>query len=122
MEQSETVRARVHEVTLFYAPLADAASRVFFSLRSLREINPLYQFSVRDFLHVFHRVVSANPKLAQLQDKAARLRVLMHDTFEASFHHACYSLQERDRLSLALRLAQIRLHCQVRRRWSGMKA
>ena len=113
MDQSEHVRARVQQVTRMYEPLADAASRVYFSLQSLREVSPLYQFSVRGFLHVFNRVVAANPNLADLRDKAARLRVLTHDTFQAAFHHACHSLQERHRLSLALRLAQIRLISQV---------
>ena len=109
IEKQEDVRSRVQQVTIFYEPLAQAASRVFFSLQLLSEINPLYQFSVQTFLHIFNRVVTKNPNLDALQDKGARLQVLLQDTFVSAFHHACLSLQERHKLSLALRLAQIRL-------------
>ena len=96
-------------VTLFYEPLAQASSRVFFALRSLVEINPLYQFSVQTFLHIFNQVVTNNAHLRGLEDKGERLRVLMQDTFASSFQHACLSLQERHKMSLALRLVQLRL-------------
>ena len=109
MEQQETLRIRVQQVTLFYEPLAQASSRIFFSLQSLGEINVLYQFSVQIFLHIFNRVVTKNPNLDGLQDTSARMQVLMQDIFVASFHHACLSLQQRHKLSLALRLAQMRL-------------
>jgi dynein heavy chain 1 len=112
MEKQETVRARVQEVTLFYEPLAQASSRIFFSLRSLAEINVIYQFSVQTFLHIFNQVVTKNAHLQGVEDKGARLQVMLQDTFTFSFRHACVSLQERHKMSLALRLVQMRLQTQ----------
>jgi dynein heavy chain 1 len=113
MQQQEAVRARVHEVTLLYQPLAQASSRIFFSLRALADLNPLYHFSVKTFLHLFTRVVTNKARLDAFSDQSDRLQVLTHDLFEASFCHACISLQDRHKLSLALHLAHLRLVSKV---------
>lgn len=40
--------------------LAEGGSRVFFALKDLRKINPIYQFSLNSFLGLFRRALATS--------------------------------------------------------------
>ena len=65
------------EVTLVrdqYIPLAEAASKVFFSLQSLTSLHFLYQFSLAFFMETIWSVLDKNEQLKSIPKTEFKLR------------------------------------------------
>lgn len=111
MEQSEKVMQEVQKVTSDYIPLAEACSKVFFALVSMKQLHYLYDFSLNFFMEIFNDLLTKNDHLASTPktDLVARRRVIFDELFFRVFQKVTNSLLDQDRIIFALRLTQIKL-------------
>lgn len=110
--QADETMKEVEEVTEEYLPLANMASRIFFSLDSMSSIHFLYQFSLQYFMDILFSVIEKSEKLRQVPrtNHEARLQVLMQEFFNRTFENASRGLLQEHQTLFALRLVQIRRH------------
>jgi len=109
VEETDIVMKEVEEVTAEYLPLAQACSAIFFVLEQISTINHFYQFSLNFFLEIFNFVLHHNPNLKSITDYAMRREILWNDLFLTVYRRTAYALLHRDRVVLAVLLAQIKL-------------
>jgi dynein heavy chain 1 len=105
----ETMR-EVEEVTAAYVPLANMASRTFFSLESMASIHFLYQYSLQFFMGLLFAVLEKSERLSQVPraNPEARLQVLTEEFFTKALEASSRGLLEEHKTLFALRLVQIR--------------
>eukprot|EP01155_Anaeramoeba_flamelloides_P010253 Anaeramoba_flamelloidesa325155_517.p1 GENE.a325155_517~~a325155_517.p1 ORF type:complete len:3661 (-),score=1024.13 a325155_517:18-11000(-) len=101
----------IEKISNLYQPFSLATSRMYFVLEQMSIVHFLYQFSLNFFLEIFKKVVNVNnPKLETVKgDKEQRLQILSGDLYTTLFRRVAVGLLNRDHLTFALRLAQIRL-------------
>jgi len=110
--QADETMKEVEEVTEVYVPLANMASRMFFSLDSMSSIHFLYQYSLQYFMEILFSVIERNEKLSQVPrtNHEARLQVLMAEFFNRTCENVSRGLLQEHKVLFALRLVQIRKH------------
>lgn len=83
MEQSDKVMLEVQKVTSDYIPLAEACSKVFFVLVSLKSMHYLYDFSLSFFMEIFNNLLTRNEALSATpkSDLVARRKVIFDELF-----------------------------------------
>jgi hypothetical protein len=98
-----------------YRPLAVSGSRLYFLLKSLPELNRMYQFSLSVFLRLFKSVLSrkSSEPLGEETDGtesvvAGRIAELTDGLIQTVFGYVTRSLFKTDRLTFGLHLAQVR--------------
>ncbi|OXV07592.1 hypothetical protein Egran_04643, partial [Elaphomyces granulatus] len=106
MVETEGVMTEVENVTLKYNIIARSCSAVFAVLEQLHHINHFYQFSLQYFIDIFNSVLHENNRLAQERDHAARVQIILRDLFIAAFQRTSLGLLQKDRITLAMLLAQ----------------
>jgi dynein heavy chain 1 len=106
MSNTEGVMAEVDEITLQYAVIAQSCSAVFAVLEQLHYLNHFYQFSLQYFLDIFHTVLHNNPRLEAGMDHNARRTIIIEDLFITTYQRTSLGLLQKDRISLAMLLAQ----------------
>ncbi|KAK4683210.1 dynein heavy chain [Podospora pseudoanserina] len=106
MSNTEGVMAEVEEITLQYNIIARSCSAVFAVLEQLHYINHFYQFSLQYFLDIFHSVLHGNPHLEGEQNHNVRRDIIVKDLFVAAFKRTALGLLQKDRITLAMLLAQ----------------
>ncbi|KAJ4294876.1 dynein heavy chain [Collariella sp. IMI 366227] len=106
MSNTEGVMAEVEEITLQYNVIARSCSAVFAVLEQLHYLNHFYQFSLQYFLDIFHSVLHGNPHLAGEMNHNARRDIIVKDLFATTFKRTALGLLQKDRVTLAMLLAQ----------------
>lgn len=106
MSNTEGVMAEVEEITLQYNVIARSCSAVFAVLEQLHYLNHFYQFSLQYFLDIFHSVLHGNPHLANETNHNVRRDVIVKDLFVTTFKRTALGLLQKDRITLAMLLAQ----------------
>ncbi|KAL5341578.1 dynein heavy chain, cytoplasmic [Aspergillus crustosus] len=107
MAETEGVMSEVEEVTQRYSIVARSCSAVFAVLEQLHHINHFYQFSLKYFEDIFHSVLKEhNPHLANSQDHTERIQIIIRDLFIATYQRTSLGLIQKDRITLAMLLAQ----------------
>ena len=106
MVETEGVMAEVENITLKYSIIARACSAVFAVLEQLHHINHFYQFSLQYFVDIFNSVLYQNKRLAQEKDHSARVQIIIRDLFVTTYHRTSLGLIQKDRVTLAMLLAQ----------------
>lgn len=109
VEETDIVMKEVEQVTAEYLPLAQACSSIFFVLEQLNIINHFYQFSLRFFLDIFDYILHHNPNLKNISDHNVRREILLKDLFLIVYKRTSRALLYRDRLMLAVLLAQVKM-------------
>ncbi|XP_059622514.1 dynein beta chain, ciliary-like [Phlebotomus argentipes] len=91
-----------------YRSVAERASILYFILNDLYKINPIYQFSLKAFVVVFHKAIINAPQTPKINQRVINL--IDSITF-AVFQYTCRGLFERDKLIfMAQMMIQILLH------------
>lgn len=108
-QENERVMNDIKEQGQFYSPMATICSAIYFTLEQMGQIYFLYQFSLNFFLDIFNSILYNNPHLETIREKNQRLQVLIEDLFRSIYIRISRSLLQRDRLSFAMRLAQLKL-------------
>ncbi|EOO03106.1 putative dynein heavy chain protein [Phaeoacremonium minimum UCRPA7] len=106
MSNTEGVMAEVEEITLQYNIIARSCSAVFAVLEQLHYLNHFYQFSLHYFLDIFHSVLHGNPHLANETNHNVRRDIIIKDLFITTFKRTALGLLQKDRITLAMLLAQ----------------
>ncbi|KAK3294055.1 dynein heavy chain, N-terminal region 1-domain-containing protein [Chaetomium fimeti] len=106
MSNTEGVMAEVEEITLQYNVIARSCSAVFAVLEQLHYLNHFYQFSLQYFLDIFHSVLHGNPHLAGELNHTVRRDIIVKDLFVNAFKRTALGLLQKDRVTLAMLLAQ----------------
>jgi dynein heavy chain 1 len=106
MSNTEGVMAEVEEITLQYSVIARSCSAVFAVLEQLHYLNHFYQFSLQYFLDIFHSVLHGNAHLAGEQNHTVRRDIIVKDLFVNAFKRTALGLLQKDRVTLAMLLAQ----------------
>ncbi|KAJ3856829.1 dynein heavy chain protein 1 [Lentinula lateritia] len=109
VEETDVVMKEVEQVTAEYLPLAQACSAVFFVLEQMNVVNHFYQFSLQFFLDIFDYVLHHNPNLRNVSDYNQRRDILLNDLFLVVYKRTSRALLYRDRVMLAVLLAQVKL-------------
>jgi dynein heavy chain 1 len=106
MADSESTLQQITFVEGKYSPLANASSKLFFSLGALEELNPLYRFSLPFFLDLLSWALShLPPKKTEEED---RIDLVARNLFVIAHRRVVRSLFQADQLGFGLRLAQVR--------------
>ncbi|KGO60550.1 Dynein heavy chain, domain-2 [Penicillium expansum] len=106
MDETEGVMLEVDHVTQNYSIIARSCSAVFAVLEQLHHINHFYQFSLQYFVDIFNSVLYQNKRLAQEKDHAARVQIIVRDLFINTYKRTSLGLVQKDRITLAILLAQ----------------
>ena len=106
MVETEGVMGEVENVTLQYNIVARSCSAVFAVLEQLHHLNHFYQFSLQYFVDIFNSVLHHNKRLAQEKDHDARVNIILRDLFINAFQRTSLGLLQKDRITLAILLAQ----------------
>ncbi|KAL2021078.1 hypothetical protein VTK56DRAFT_7497 [Thermocarpiscus australiensis] len=106
MSNTEGVMAEVEQITLQYNVIARSCSAVFAVLEQLHYLNHFYQFSLQYFLDIFHSVLHGNPRLASETNHNVRRDIIVKDLFVTTFKRTALGLLQKDRVTLAMLLAQ----------------
>ncbi|KAH8912297.1 hypothetical protein BR93DRAFT_871202 [Coniochaeta sp. PMI_546] len=106
MSNTEGVMAEVEEITLHYNVIARSCSAVFAVLEQLHYLNHFYQFSLQYFLDIFHSVLHGNSNLANETNHNVRRDIIVKDLFVTAFKRTALGLLQKDRITLAMLLAQ----------------
>ncbi|KAJ0379023.1 Dynein heavy chain cytoplasmic [Colletotrichum chrysophilum] len=106
MSNTEGVMAEVEEITQQYGIIARSCSTVFAVLEQLHYLNHFYQFSLQYFLDIFHSVLHGNKNLANETNHNIRRDIIVKDLFVTTFKRTALGLLQKDRITLAMLLAQ----------------
>ncbi|KAK5998324.1 Dynein heavy chain [Cladobotryum mycophilum] len=106
MSNTEGVMAEVEEITQQYSVIAKSCSAVFAVLEQLHYINHFYQFSLQYFLNIFQSVLRGNKNLANETNHNVRRDIIVKDLFVNTFKRTALGLLQKDRITLAMLLAQ----------------
>lgn len=106
MSETEGVMTEVDNITLQYNIIARSCSAVFAVLEQLHHINHFYQFSLQYFVDIFNSVLHGNKKLINEKDHAARVQIILKDLFVTAYQRTSLGLLQKDRITLAILLAQ----------------
>ncbi|KAJ5607421.1 hypothetical protein N7537_004040 [Penicillium hordei] len=106
MDQTEGVMLEVDNVTQNYSIIARSCSAVFAVLEQLHHVNHFYQFSLQYFVDIFNSVLYQNKRLAQEKDHSARVQIIVRDLFINTYQRTSLGLVQKDRITLAILLAQ----------------
>ena len=104
--ETEGVIAEVGTITQQYNVIARACSAVFAVLEQLHHLHHFYQFSLYYFTNIFDSVLHSNANLQALKDYTARGEVILRDLFINTYRRTSLSLLQKDRVTLAMLLAQ----------------
>jgi dynein heavy chain 1 len=106
MSSTEGVMAEVDEITHQYSVIARSCSAVFAVLEQLHYLNHFYQFSLQYFLDIFHFVLHENKRLSSETNHNVRRDIIIEDLFITTYQRTSLSLLQKDRVTLAMLLAQ----------------
>ncbi|KAL9102708.1 MAG: hypothetical protein Q9163_002170 [Psora crenata] len=106
VSETDGVMAEVENITKQYTTIAQASSAVFAVLEQLHHLHHFYQFSLQYFIHIFNTVLHDNPKLKATNDYNLRSEIILRDLFITTYQRTSLSLLQKDRITLAMLLAQ----------------
>ena len=104
--QTDGVMAEVDQITSEYRVIAQSCSAVFAVLEQLRHINHFYQFSLQYFTDIFDFVLRQAKDSGNRTDYKARVNEITTALFRTTFQRTSSTILQKDRMTLALLLAQ----------------
>ncbi|KAF1990825.1 hypothetical protein K402DRAFT_460233 [Aulographum hederae CBS 113979] len=103
--ETDGVMTEVENITQQYAVVAQSCSAIFAVLEQLHHLNHFYQFSLQYFVDIFESVLKDAKKLQETHHKI-RIDHIIKELFINSYRRTALSLLQKDRVALAMLLAQ----------------
>ncbi|TKA41939.1 Dynein heavy chain, cytoplasmic [Friedmanniomyces endolithicus] len=103
--ETEGVMVEVDGIMNIYDVVARSCSAIFAVLEQLYHVHYFYQFSLQYFVDIFEAVLSMARDSAE-RDPKARIDSMLRNLFRKTYQETSGSLLQRDRLTLAVLLAQ----------------
>ncbi|XP_053089780.1 dynein axonemal heavy chain 11 isoform X1 [Pangasianodon hypophthalmus] len=99
--QNKVIEARENEMKInetreLYRPVAQRATLLYFIIKELHNINPMYQYSFKAFSAVFHKAIEQTPRD---EDVAVRVHSLTEAVTYSVFMYTSQGLFQKDRLT-----------------------
>ncbi|KAK3551295.1 hypothetical protein QTP70_013939, partial [Hemibagrus guttatus] len=99
--QNKVIEARENELKInetreLYRPVAQRATLLYFIIKELHNINPMYQYSFKAFSSVFHKAIEQTPRD---EDVAVRVLSLTEAVTYSVFMYTSQGLFQKDRLT-----------------------
>lgn len=104
--ETDGVMTEVEQITSEYKVVAQSCSAIFAVLEQLRHINHFYQFSLQYFINIFDDVLRSAKASTARTDYKARVNEIIKALFSATFQRTSSTMLQKDRMTLALLLAQ----------------
>lgn len=102
VKQAKITSAEIDETRLQYKSASDRAAILYFILNDLYKVNPIYRFSLKAFIVVFHRSIALTPSA---EDTKQRVILLQDSVTYQVFLYTCRALFERDKLTFTAQMA-----------------
>lgn len=106
MAETEGVMSEVEAMTLQYNVIARSCSAIFAVLGELHHLNHFYQFSLQYFVDIFHSVLQQKKDVMFRTNDGARVDMIIRNLFIATYQRTSLGLLQKDRITLAMLLAQ----------------
>ncbi|KAL9078918.1 MAG: hypothetical protein Q9157_002174 [Trypethelium eluteriae] len=106
VSDTEGVMAEVERITKDYDVVARSCSAIFSTLEKLHYMNHFYQFSLQYFLDIFNGILRQSKESLQETNHRARIDAILKALFVSAYQKTCLSLLQKDRIVLAMLLAQ----------------
>jgi len=85
-----------------YIPGAELASVLYFVIDSLRNVDPMYQYSLGWFINLFNKCIDKAEKPEDEKDVEARLDMITDFFKKECYRNCCRSIFEKDKILLSL--------------------
>ena len=95
LKESQATQEKILKTTSLYRPSAKRGSVLFFSLSSLSEISPMYEFSLSSYLVVFRKALQDS---ARSNDIDARVVNIIDRLTEDVYDYVCTGIFEKHKL------------------------
>ena len=110
VSKSEDIMKELESTMNEYAPLANKASKIFFALDSLEVIHYLYRYSLSFFMDILNFVINCKEMQEIPKNMYSNRQIkIIQLLFKEIYHRVGYSLLNKDKAILAMRLSQISL-------------
>ncbi|KAJ8415860.1 hypothetical protein AAFF_G00404170 [Aldrovandia affinis] len=96
VDEAKENETKINEAREFYRPAAERASLLYFIISDLRNINPMYQFSLKTFNGVFHKAIERADKAEEVTERVVNLT---ESVTYSVFLYTSRGLFERDKLT-----------------------
>ena len=104
--ETDGVMTEVDQITSEYKVIAQSCSAIFAVLEQLRHINHFYQFSLQYFIDIFDDVLRSGKTSQGRMDYKTRVDEIIKALFSKTFQRTSSTMLQKDRMTLALLLAQ----------------
>ena len=114
LEKTDETMEAIKKVEKQFRAVADGSSKLFFMLKQLPDLNPLYQYSLAHFMGILDDVLADKEGILPQNEKAgktsdARRDIILRQLFVKTFEKVSRGMLGQDHLTLGLRLCQVRL-------------
>ena len=103
MEESSQLQVNLEKEGNGYLPVAQFASKLYFTITDLLKLNNMYRMSLAAFMNLFKKTLKSSPHAGSSSDQ--RINALCHYLQAYVYQYVSRSLFKADRLTFAMHLS-----------------
>ncbi len=111
LEEAEKTEKSINDTRMRYQPYAQRGSLLFFCVADLRQIEPMYQYSLKWFTDLFKGAMDSAERSTNINE---RVKLLIDFFTYSLYRNVCRSLFEKDQLLYSFLICtKLMIHQQV---------